>query len=86
VEKEILLVFTAEDEASHGKRRCEMTTPGFVSGVRMMHPDSRMKEIEHRNNNSPTVALIVVMRARARTRSPKTSLHTSVHDTRRCAE
>jgi hypothetical protein len=59
-------VFMAEEEAAHRKRRCEMTTPDFMSGVRTMQPDSHMKEIEFRNNDSPTVALIVITRARAR--------------------
>jgi hypothetical protein len=45
-----------------------MTTPGFMSGVRMMQPDSRMKGIEYHNNDSPTVARIAVIRARARDR------------------
>jgi hypothetical protein len=56
---------TAEEEAAHRKRRCEMTTPGFMRGVRMMQPDSRMKEIEYRNNDSPIVTLRVVTRVRA---------------------
>jgi hypothetical protein len=42
-----------------------MTTPDILSGVRMMQPDSHMKEIESRNNDSPTVTPTVVMRARA---------------------
>jgi hypothetical protein len=55
-----------------------MTTPDFMSGVRTMQPDSHMKEIESRNNDSPTVALTVVTRARARARpgSSKTSVST----------
>jgi hypothetical protein len=59
---------TAEEEAAHRKRRCEMTTPDILSGVRMMQPDLRMKKIKCRKHESPTVALIVVMRAGARDR------------------
>jgi hypothetical protein len=43
-----------------------MTTPDILSGVRMMQPESHMKKIESRDNDSPTVTLIVVMRARDR--------------------
>jgi hypothetical protein len=42
----------------------------------MMQPDSRMKEINYRDNDSPTVALIVVTRARERPRLYKTSVST----------
>jgi hypothetical protein len=66
MEKKFSPVYTAEEEASHGKRRYETTTPGFVSRVQMMQPDPRMREIEYRNNDGPAVALIDVTRARDR--------------------
>jgi hypothetical protein len=72
-----------------------------MGGVRRIQPDSRMKEIESRNSDSPTVALVVFLRVRARPRSSKRSVSTpqnqaerwtssekpmAVHHTRRCAE